>query len=442
MHTEPLARLLTLLVFAATTLGCARGGGSGFGDSTGATSGGTGSGSAGVTSGGSNGDAPAGDQGGSSAPPGVDAGASESGAVPQPTSCPASSVMVSVVDYFTGAPVSLAMATVDGAPAGSGASLCFTLATGVHPVSISASGYATYNGAVQLPGGAMTRTVPLFPVGPSLAGWLALVNADRQANGAPPVQLDDWLTIVAWDHAVDMAVQGYYAHFDPHGLAPTTRSLLLGSMVMGSENLDVGSASYADAETAFMVEKSQLPNQSPSDCANDDSLAGHYCNIVAAPHNWVGLAVADVPQSQYGTYYDEEFGDLYGYYDTTVIPAQPALGTTASLSVVPAPGQTFQYGAVEALSTPVPIPIATLNADPTCASMCPSTDQWYPTTTTQAVETLAPFSPDLSQNQIVFAAIYTNEPAFVGAAAYAAFWAGGNVTLETYGAASVSYLVP
>ena len=72
-----------------------------------------------------------------------------------------------------------------------------------------------------------------------VTGWLpslALVNADRQANGAPAVQLDDWLTIVAWDHAVDMAVQGYYAHFDPHGLAPTTRSLLLGSMVMGARS--------------------------------------------------------------------------------------------------------------------------------------------------------------------------------------------------------------
>ncbi len=378
-------------------------------------------GAANGTSGGSkNGSPPAGDQGGSSAPPGVDGGASESGAAPQPDIVLAGRRRRRVVDYFTGAPVTAA-ATADGASAGSGSSLCFAVGTGLHPVAITASGYATYNGAIQVPGGATHRTVHLFPVGASLQGWLSLVNSDRAANGAGPVQLDNGLTVAAWDHAVDMGTQGYFAHFDPHGLAPTTRSLLLGSMLMGAESCAAADSTYVEAESSFMAEKSSLPDQSASDCAQDDSLAGHYCNIVWASHNWVGLAIADVPGSPYGTYYDQEFGDLYGYYDTTVLPAEPAIGAGGSLSMLPASGQTYADAYFATMPVPTPISIATLNADPTCASSCPANDQWYPSTTTQALGTLAPFSPDLSQNQIVFAAIYTNEPAFVGAAAYAAF---------------------
>jgi hypothetical protein len=191
-----------------------------------------------------------------------------------------------------------------------------------------------------------------------------------------------------------------------------------------------------------MGEKAMLPNQSPSDCATDDSAAGHYCNIVAASHNWMGLAIADVPGSPDGTYFDEEFGDLYGYYDTTVVPALPALGTSASLTMVPASGQTFQYEFLETLPTPTPIPVATLNADPLCSSMCPAADQWYPTGNVQvSTSGPVPYSPPLTQNQIVFPALETNANPFVGASAYAAFWAGGTTAPTTYGASSQTYQV-
>jgi len=262
--------------------------------------------------------------------PGDDAGGASGDAGSAP--CPPSGFHVAVVDYFTGAAVTATTTTVDGGTAAGGPS-CLSLGDGVHPVSITAPGYATYNGAIQVPGGAQSRTVSLFPVTASLAGWLALVNADRQANGVPPVGLDNGLTIAAWDHAVDMGLKGYYAHFDPHGFAPTTRSLLLGSMIMGSENLDVGEATYSDAEAAFVAEKQQLPNHAQSDCVNDDKLAGHYCNLVWTQHNWVGLAIASVPGSPWVMYYDQEFGDLYGYYDTTVLAPEPALGTSAQLTL-------------------------------------------------------------------------------------------------------------
>ena len=235
--------------------------------------------------------------------------------------------MVTVVDYFTGKPVD-ATATVDGASAGAELP-CLTVASGVHPIAISASGYATFNDAVQVPGGATSRTIKLVPVTPSLASWLELVNSDRMANGAGPLQLNNGLMTAAWDHAVDMGEKAYFAHFDPHGFAPTTRSLLLGSMVIGAEDIAVGQPTYVQAEATFMAERLNLPHQSPSDCATDYDLADHYCDIITPSHNWLGLGIADVPGSPYKTYFDQEFGDLYGYYDTTVMGPEPALDASA-----------------------------------------------------------------------------------------------------------------
>jgi hypothetical protein len=357
-----------------------------------------------------------------------------------PTACLASQISVVVVDYFTGKPVD-ATATVDGAPT-DGTLLCLTVASGVHPIAITAPGYATHNDAIQVPGGATSRTVELVPVTPSLAKWLTLVNSDRMANGAGPLQLDNGLMMAAWDHAVDMGVQAYFAHFDPHGFAPTTRSLMLGSMVIGAEDIAVGQSSYVQAEASFMAERLKLPHQSPSDCATDYDLADHYCDIITASHNWLGLAIADVPGSPYKTYFDQEFGDLYGYYDTTVMGPEPALAASAPLTLIAAPGDSFTYEYVQTMPAPTPIPIATLNMDPECSSMCPPGDIWYPTGNT-SVTSDAPkaFTPTLNESQIVFVEITTSAMSFFGAGVYAALWGGGTVLPDTYGASALQYRV-
>jgi hypothetical protein len=359
-----------------------------------------------------------------------------------PTNCTSSQYHVEAVDYFTGAPIAGATATVDSA----GATLpCLTLATGVHPLLVTATGYAAYNGAIQVPGGAMSRTVSLFPMTPSLTAWLALVNTDRAANGAGPVQIDSGLMISGWNHVVDMGKQGYFAHFDTNGFAPTTRSVLLGSMMMGVENAAAGQKTYADAETSFMGEKSALPNQTASDCKNNYNLAGHYCDLITVSHNWIGFGLAKVPGSKYSEYYTQEFGDLYAYFDTTVIGPYPSVSSTATVTLVPAPGYTFGSEFTQTMPAPTPIPIATLNADPTCASMCPANDLWYPAANTQAnVKAKAPiaYAPPLSTSEIVFLGLLTNETTFVGASVYATFWAGGTVKPNTYtDATSRTYLV-
>lgn len=335
---------------------------------------------------------------------------------------------VSVVDYFTAQTIGSASVTVDGAP------LTHALSTGLHTLVVTAPGYATFNGAIQVPGGAANRTVKLFPVSPSMTAWLAQIDADRAANGAGAVQLDDMLSIAAYDHAVDQATQGYFAHFDPQGFSPNTRSLLLGSMMQGLEDIAAGYAGWAGAESAMMAERTALPHQDAADCqTSSESLAGHYCNIVWPLHNWVGLALLSAPggATQYGTYYDQEFGELYGVYDTTVPPAAASAG---SLSFAGANGSTLGTGYVATLATPAPIAIATLNADPRCASSCPAADQWYPSAgnTFFSAGTWT-FTTALSSSQLTFPELSSNVAGlFDGAAIDAVAWPGATVTPATY----------
>jgi len=110
---------------------------------------------------------------------------------------------------------------------------------------------------------------------------------------------------------------------------------------------------------------------------------------------------------------------------------------------VPAPGTTFQYEFAQTLAAPTPIDLATLNADPTCSTSCPAVDSWYPTNSTLVpVDKPQPYTPALSASQIVFVGLFTSEATFVGASAYAAFWAGSTVVPDSYGMSSRSYLVP
>ncbi|MGA2396216.1 MAG: CAP domain-containing protein [Candidatus Lustribacter sp.] len=353
---------------------------------------------------------------------------------PAPASTPAQqTVPVSVVDYFTAQAIGSASVSVDGAAAGR------SLSAGLHTLVVTAPGYAAFNGAIQIPGGAPARTVKLFPVSPSMTAWLTQINADRAANGAGAVQLDDMLTIAAYDHAVDEATQGYFAHFDPQGFSPNTRSLLLGSMMQGLEDIAAGYPTWSGAEAAMMAERTSLPHQDAADCqTSSEALAGHYCNIVWPTHNWVGLALLSAPAgaTQFGTYYDQEFGELYGAYDTTAAPAQAATGGT--LLFAGANGSTQTSGYVAALPAPVPIAIATLNADPRCASTCPAADQWYPTATNVFFSADSwPFTAALGSAQLTFPELSSSVGGlFDGAAIDAVAWPGGTVTPPTYGSSA------
>jgi hypothetical protein len=75
--------------------------------------------------------------------------------------------------------------------------------------------------------------------------------------------------------------------------------------------------------------------------------------------------------------------------------------------------------------------------------MCPPGDVWYPTGNTPVSTTgPTPYAPVLTTSEIVFVALSTNFTPFLSASVYAAFWGGGTVKPDSYGAASKSYLVP
>jgi uncharacterized protein YkwD len=329
-------------------------------------------------------------------------------------------VQWSVTDYFTGKALKTAALTIDGhAQPGHGPVFSDQLASGVHSVVIAAPGYATYENAVSVPTGTPRRSVELFALPAAVRSWIALVNRDRKANGAGPVQVDNGLTIAAFDHASDMVAKKYFAHFDPNGFSPTTRSLLLGSMLPGWENIAYGYSSYQAAELAFMSEKASLPNKSPKDCSADWDDAGHYCNIVMPQHNRVGVAIV-------GTFYDEEFSNYYGMYDTSAISPEPKLNGFATLSITSLDGRLAAYDAgVGTMPEPESIPIATLDKDPTCSSLCPPGDIWWPQ---NDAGTADPIHLTFGSNQIYWPILSpaANEQTF------AAFWAGGTRLPSTY----------
>lgn len=52
---------------------------------------------------------------------------------------------------------------------------------------------------------------------------LRLVNAERTAQGLPPLVMDEGLRAVAREHARDMFARGYFSHYSPEGLSPFDR---------------------------------------------------------------------------------------------------------------------------------------------------------------------------------------------------------------------------
>ena len=100
-----------------------------------------------------------------------------------------------------------------------------------------------------------------------------LLNADRAANGLPPLRLSSELSALAGDYAQDMINRKFFSHTNPEGQSPfdrmNQRNIRYG---YAGENLAINS-SVATAENAFM--------NSP----------GHRANILNSHYTQVGLGV-------------------------------------------------------------------------------------------------------------------------------------------------------
>jgi uncharacterized protein YkwD len=103
---------------------------------------------------------------------------------------------------------------------------------------------------------------------------LALLNADRAANGLQPVKLNAQLTALAESYVKDMINRGYFAHNNPEGLSPFDRMRQAGiSYRYAGENLAINKT-ITGAESAFM------------------SSSGHRANILNGNYTQVGIGVA------------------------------------------------------------------------------------------------------------------------------------------------------
>lgn len=102
---------------------------------------------------------------------------------------------------------------------------------------------------------------------------LALLNADRAAQGLSPVRLNTKLAALAGDYAQDMINRNFFAHNNPEGQTPFDRMRERGiSFGYAGENLAINT-SVAGAEQALM--------NSP----------GHRANIMNPRYTQVGIGV-------------------------------------------------------------------------------------------------------------------------------------------------------
>lgn len=105
-----------------------------------------------------------------------------------------------------------------------------------------------------------------------------LLNADRAANGLPPLKLNLAVTAVAERHAQDEINRKFFAHNNPDGQSPFDRMRAAGiSFGYAGENLAINQNVTA-AEQAFM--------NSP----------GHRANILSPQYTEVGIGVRYSPQ--------------------------------------------------------------------------------------------------------------------------------------------------
>jgi uncharacterized protein YkwD len=150
-----------------------------------------------------------------------------------------------------------------------------------------------------VPGGAPAAPAPavalMAAAGPSAAQqMLALVNAERAKAGCQPVGLDPRLSAAATKHSQEMAREDYFDHVAPDGSTFVGRTEREGYASPRSENIAAGSTTAQATMRQWMT--------SP----------GHRRNILDCTAKDMGVGIASAPDSEYGTYWTQEFGQGAG----------------------------------------------------------------------------------------------------------------------------------
>lgn len=146
---------------------------------------------------------------------------------------------------------------------------------------------------------------------------LLLINQDREKFGLLPVLLDDIASQVAHSHVQDMALSGYFSHWDQHGYGPDIRYGLAEGTDMVMENLSYCSYQYTNGKPAPITDWDHVVVDMHAGLMNSP---GHRANILDPCHTHVGLGLAYNTQTG-EAYLAQEFLNHYVTFDNLVFKA-------------------------------------------------------------------------------------------------------------------------
>jgi uncharacterized protein YkwD len=150
-------------------------------------------------------------------------------------------------------------------------------------------------------GGAMARAATLDSGESDL---LAQVNSFRASRGLSTLVVSDSLTLAAKWMATDMSVNNYFAHTSLDGRSPTQRMADAGYPAFttwSGEDLAAGYASAAQVLQGWI--------NSPA----------HLAVLTNPAYRAIGIGRSYSPASQYGWYWDADFGGIADAAATTVV---------------------------------------------------------------------------------------------------------------------------
>lgn len=120
---------------------------------------------------------------------------------------------------------------------------------------------------------------------------ICLTNRERVARGMAPLSEESHLDAAAQGHSEDMAQNNYFDHTDLNGGKPWDRTKAAGyTNEWIGENIAAGYSSSFQVMTGWM------------------KSSGHCANILNSPYVEIGIGVAKVAGSKYGTYWTMVLG--------------------------------------------------------------------------------------------------------------------------------------
>lgn len=118
---------------------------------------------------------------------------------------------------------------------------------------------------------------------------LALVNADRAAQGLEPVAWDATAALAGQNHSEEMAQFGYMSHWNMDGYGPEVRYSRAGGLDIAQENVYRLVHQWQDGRGAPIDDWEQVVRDAQAALMNSP---GHRANILAPEHTHLGVGIA------------------------------------------------------------------------------------------------------------------------------------------------------